>query len=439
MSRIGLYEPLREGFRELNRMLSEDQANTRRHELEMARENRTAQVDQFNMEMQLAQEERAAQARQVLADGISEVGAIDPVGDRQRQIDQLVTNLDDWKEQRKGVTRDSWTNPKANLSLNQNIASAESEVVRLKEELESPLVLAREYNTLATRARELALRVAQHDPSMIAPLNQLAQSRMEQMNRLQQEHNIKLNTDATYRRLQNAERKLELDEAGQTLQRELAADANEVKKAIADEKNKTDRDIASMRQAKTSSIWKMAMKFDEQGNLIDSKLMEVPKSGTGKALDPEDVDTELEGQNYEWSEAVVDMDRIKNRASKNFVFKSLGTVADIIMPQRNQMNAIIAPDQNALYVKVMESVAERAAGAPKDFTTENGAALSTTAIASALIDEHNAAVLELLQIQSDPELDNTARAEMISVYEEAARKEFGYVPQTRINAPELME
>ena len=186
-----LYEPLREGFRDLSNMLRESQRFDAQQTNIRAAQQRKGELDQANLQMQYAEADRQAKARDLFSKKATSVLGADPYTDISTRVEMIPNEISGLKLDVKGM-KGAPIDAKARLSANTRIAGLEAELRQKQGQLADPVYIANMYHRKARDLTELSGQMGAYDLKSAGLLTQhagialnqgdqfLAQARMEQ-------------------------------------------------------------------------------------------------------------------------------------------------------------------------------------------------------------------------------------------------------------------
>ena len=198
-----LYEPLTQGFRDLNQMLITQQKFDAAMGLEKMKMAQAAKAQEFQLQTQLAEEDRKAQARQILGQDATKLVAHEPFTELQNRDAELTNTIPKMQEEVKGLGN-NYRNAAYRLALNTNIAALQSEHEHVKKQLSDPVWMANQYHSKAAKLGELSAKVAGFDLQSATflqaeanrSLNQgdmfLAEARLQQERKAARQQGIKV-------------------------------------------------------------------------------------------------------------------------------------------------------------------------------------------------------------------------------------------------------
>jgi hypothetical protein len=185
-----LYEPLREGFRELNKMMMDSQVFNARRESAKEAAGLKAEMQEATLQQMLANEKRKAQGREIVQSRIAEL-SVDPVQNMRSQLSVSQAELEALRGKRRHKSF-NMLQPNERLSITSGISMLEKETKDLDTQLKKPAALARLYRSKATEAGNLALEAGMFDPNSANILQGLANRMLKQADSLLEEEKLRI-------------------------------------------------------------------------------------------------------------------------------------------------------------------------------------------------------------------------------------------------------
>lgn len=154
-----LYEPLREGFRDLSNMMRDGQIFNAQQQNIRAAQQRQGELDQSELNFKLAAEERAAKGRAIWGESVRNELAGDTFTDLTQRVKEIPMEIESLKRDIAGMKGAPATAP-ARLGAKTLMAALNAELAQKRGQLANPTWMANQYHTkaknLVQRSGELA-------------------------------------------------------------------------------------------------------------------------------------------------------------------------------------------------------------------------------------------------------------------------------------------
>ena len=247
---IGLYAPLREGIKDLNGMMRDQQVFDAQMKMADMKMQEQHNMNMMQLEFQKADAEREAKARQLYADEAAGLLGDDPYTNLANKHDGLVAQIGDLEQSAKKY-KGNWRDAKTRLMINTQLSALRSEYDMVHKQLNDPIWIADQYQTKAAKLAQLSGKMGQYDLKSATMLQNAASQALNQGEMFQAQARI--------------------------------AKENQI-----------------------APVEEMAYRVDKDGNIIDSQIIAYKKT-PGMALSPMDASPEIadrtaKGERWVWSD-----------------------------------------------------------------------------------------------------------------------------------------